>query len=105
MFDANQLQDFKKKINLLEKLEIAKKSASIGNEILKKNYKINIKSGSITDFFGNSNEPLFLNLKTKTDLLNLIGREIGQHLQTSLEMMLLTSFLKGNSQLGQYLLS
>ena len=38
MFEANQLLDFKKKINLLEKLEIAKKSASIGNEILKNNY-------------------------------------------------------------------
>ncbi len=38
MFDANQILNFKKKINLLEKLEIAKKSASIGNEILKNNY-------------------------------------------------------------------
>ena len=36
------------------------------NPLPNDNYKINIKSGSITDFFGNSNEPLFLNLKTKT---------------------------------------
>ncbi len=38
MFEDSQIFEISKKLNLLEKLEIAKKSASIGNEILKKNY-------------------------------------------------------------------
>ena len=38
MIELNKIEDLKKNINLLEQLEIAKKSALIGNEILKKNY-------------------------------------------------------------------
>ncbi len=38
MFNLNQIQELTKSINLLETLEIAKKSALIGNEILKDNY-------------------------------------------------------------------
>ena len=38
MFDLNQIEELTKSINLLETLEIAKKSALIGNEILKDNY-------------------------------------------------------------------
>ena len=38
MFKFNQIEELKKSINLLETLEIAKKSALIGNEILKDNY-------------------------------------------------------------------
>ena len=39
MFDLNQIEELTKTINLIEILEIAKKSALIGNEILKNNYK------------------------------------------------------------------
>ncbi len=35
------------------------------NPLPNDNYKIKINSGAITDFFGNSNEPIFINLKTK----------------------------------------
>ena len=38
MFNFNQIEELTKSINLLETLEIAKKSALIGNEILKDNY-------------------------------------------------------------------
>ena len=38
MFNLNQIEELTKSINLLETLEIAKKSALIGNEILKDNY-------------------------------------------------------------------
>ena len=38
MIDINQIEEISKSINLLETLEIAKKSALIGNEILKDNY-------------------------------------------------------------------
>tara|TARA_B100000963_G_scaffold61745_1_gene49762 strand:+ start:98099 stop:99706 length:1608 start_codon:yes stop_codon:yes gene_type:complete len=35
------------------------------NPLPNDNYKIDINPGAITDFFGNSNEPLIINLKTK----------------------------------------
>ena len=38
MIDPWQIEELTTTINLLEKLEIAKNSALIGNEILKKNY-------------------------------------------------------------------
>ena len=38
MFNFNQIEELTKSINLIETLEIAKKSALIGNEILKDNY-------------------------------------------------------------------